>query len=209
MYYELEYVSRDIYRMNLDNGISYEFHTVVLDTLGLWTNNTILPDTIYEALKEERRYHLKKIAAKFLEKRAYSYKELFDKLYKYENDCSIRHSVMHQLEELGLIDDDDYAKRCAYHYMHIKNCSIKEAKNKMVYTKGIRKSLAEDALMEYDTQERENLKYLIEHKYGRRIEDFSDFKQLRKIRLSLYRLGFYTEDIDIALNEYRDEVEGE
>jgi SOS response regulatory protein OraA/RecX len=79
----------------------------------------------------------------------------------------------------------------------------------MVYTKGIRKSLAEDALMEYDTQERENLKYLIEHKYGRRIEDFSDFKQLRKIRLSLYRLGFYIEDIDIALNEYRDEVEGE
>lgn len=203
MKYEINQKEKDIYKISFEDGSEAEIHMAVIDKLCLWTKQSADEETITRLLKAEAVYVLQKKACSSLAARAYSSGEMTEKLKKYESDEEIIKEVVENLKECDLIDDMRYAKDYAYYYMNTKHCSIREAYNKMTYIKKIPPSAAHDALSEYEMQETENLEYLINRRYGRKIDDFNDYKQVCKVKASLCRLGFAASDIDNAIEVYR------
>lgn len=202
MEFELNQKKGQIWNLETEDGRIAELHLTVIEDLRLFEKSEISEEEFTEILKSESIYILLEKAKNFLDMRQYSKKELFDKLYKYEKSRDLREKVIEKLEDDGLLNDDLYAENLARYYMERKHSSIRMAEQKMIYLKGISKEICEECLEDYAECERENLKYIFEKKYAYKIDDPSDHKQVYKVKTALYRLGFYSEDINDTINEY-------
>ena len=102
------------------------------------------------------------------------------------------------MEELGLIDDEKYARHLAHDLFYLKNLSYRG----VVYTlmeKGIDKDLCEEIADEFDIEPVEQLVELIEKKYADKLDDEKD---RRRTIAALQRLGYNWGDIKSALAEF-------
>ena len=209
MIFTLEPKSKDLYCLSSEDGRETDIHMAVLDKCCLWERREISEEEFTEVLKTEAAFTLRAKALALLDRRSHSRKELFDKLYKYESDRELRNMVLDEFEELGLINDEDYAAACAHYYMQVKRCSLRAAEQKMRFVKGIPEKYARAALKDYLDMEQENLDYVFERKYSRRLGDADDRKTTDKVKAALARLGFHYEDIDLVIKNYFEEAEDE
>lgn len=210
MKFEVTYdKGKNVYDFALDDGRSTTVHAKALDRMELWTKDEIDEETFTELLKTEAEIVLEKKAFSLLERRAYSRREFFDKLYKYESDKEIRNRLLEKLEDLGLIDDEEYARQCACHYMETKHSSLREAKNKMIYDKKLSSDIVETALEEYEDSEYDNMIYIIEKNYLRKIESARDWRDVQKVIAAVARKGFPLSEVIEAVKEYAEEYEEE
>lgn len=207
MQYEISIVKKDLYRITTDDGRDVEVHMAVLDKEQCWTKSEMSEEKFTSVLRSESEYILKLKANALIERRAYSFKELYNKLYKYEPDKQLRLDVCEEFQRLGLINDETYAENLAYHFMKIKHSSLRDAEQKMTYIRGLDRKIARTALEKYEDCEKENLEYIFEHRYSRKIDNFDDFKQVYKVKSALLRLGFYSEDIDDVIKEAKESEE--
>ena len=70
-------------------------------------------ETLHELLLKSDAARAKEKALYLLEHRAHSKKELADKIARAEFDREAAQRAADRMEELGLIDDEDYARRLA------------------------------------------------------------------------------------------------
>lgn len=202
MSFELEFLQKEIYLLKLEDGREVEVHLAVLDENSMWTKSEISEEMLIGLLKDEATHTLLKKAEKLLSYRAYSRKELFDKLYKYEQDAEIRNRVLDRFEDYGLINDEKYAVRCAEYFINIKHLSKRETQNRMSFLRGLSKEDIENSICEYEDSDIENLSYLIDKKYYKYFGDMEDKKEVSKGKNALARLGFNFGDIDNAIEDY-------
>ena len=134
--------------------------------------------------------------------RSHSRKELYDKLCKnFDSECAA--AACDKMEELGLINDEEYCKAKAEYLITVKKCSLGETRLKLL-TLGINKDIIESCIENYseDTQA-DNLLHLLQTKYRTKLS------QPDKVIASLMRKGFRYSEIRSALKSLNIETEDE
>lgn len=146
----------------------------------------------YEALREDTQYQkAKEKAFILLSARSYPRKTLEEKLLRdFPEDCV--EDVLERLEQLGLINDEDYAVRSARDMVHLKHFALSRVRSEL-RKKGIGDNEIEDALTEFDPeQEEQMLRELLETKYRTQLLSEPGKK---KAFSALMRLGYETDSI--------------
>ena len=141
-------------------------------------------------------------AYNLLSYRSHSRSELYTKLCRnFDADCA--EAACDRMENLGLINDEEYCKAKAEYLINVKKCSLGETRAKLL-TLGINKDIIECFIQLYDSDvQAENLRYIIEKKY------YSKLDQPQKVIAALMRKGFGYSDIKSALRSMEIETEDE
>ena len=147
-------------------------------------------------LSNERR--AKEKALWLISYRSHSKKELRDKIRR-TCDAEAADKAVERMEELGLVNDEDFARRYAEQLLYGKRLS-KRAAFYELRRKGIDQATAEEVLAELNVDVHEQIRALIEKKY----RNINDEKIRRRAVAALQRLGYGWEDIKAVLEEYAD-----
>ena len=172
---------------------------VSLDTQTLLENR-------FDVGREVSDGELKDIIEKSGERRAkekayrdHTKKELQDKLRR-TCDAQSAEKAADRMEELGLVNDEQYAQRYARRLLLEKRLTRRAALFEMT-RKGIDKQTAEEALGAVDVDYRDNIRAVIEKKY----RSIGDEKTKRRAVAALQRLGYGWDDIRAVLEEYEEQ----
>ncbi len=150
------------------------------------------------ALSNERR--AKEKALWLISYRSHSKKELRDKIRR-TCDADAADKAVERMEELGLVNDEEFARRYAEQLLFHKRMSKRAAAYEL-RRKGIDQATAEEVLEELDVDVHEQIRALIEKKY----RNINDEKIRRRAAAALQRLGYGWEDIKAVLAEYADDT---
>lgn len=141
-------------------------------------------------------------AIDLLSRRDYSYAELSRKLCE-KVPPETAAQVMERVEELGLIDDEDYAEKMAEYYQQSKGMGKKGIKNQL-YRRGIDGDVIERALEKLDGDEKMSAVALIRKKY---YNNLKDEKGRKRVFSALVRLGYSYSDIKSAMSECAQDID--
>lgn len=155
-----------------------------------------------DALSEQSQIkRAKSRALWYLSRADHSKKALYDKLLRggfSEKACDF---AIARMEELGLIDDEKYARRLT-EYLSASGVSRRELYYKLC-NKGISSTLAKEVTAEQDTDETEKIKLLIKSKFLNKLKTEEGVK---KVFSALMRKGFSYGDVKDALKHYSEEL---
>ncbi|NLC78306.1 MAG: regulatory protein RecX [Ruminococcaceae bacterium] len=142
-------------------------------------------------------FSAKNKALELLGYRDHSRKELTDKLKRKFDEETSRLAV-EKMCELRLVDDREFARKLAAELIEGRGQSKRAAAQKL-YEKGVAKELIEEALAEYEDDETDAIRALVEKKYMTKLAD-KDKRQT--VFASLMRRGFKSENIKEVLREF-------
>ena len=125
--------------------------------------------------------------------RSHSKKELRDKISR-TCDREAAEKAVERMEELGLVNDRDYAARCAQTWIFTKHMSKRGAAMEL-RRRGIDSELIDEVLDGIEVDEREQIEAVIERKYPK----IGDEKIRRRATAALQRLGYGWDDIRAVL----------
>ena len=145
-------------------------------------------------LSNERR--AKEKALWLISYRDHSKKELKEKIQRTCN-AEAAEAAVARMEELGLVNDESFARQYARKLLLNKKMSKRAAMFELT-RKGVDKETAEEVLDEIEIDPREQIREVIEKKY----RSISDEKIKRRAVAALQRLGYGWDDIKAALSEY-------
>lgn len=148
------------------------------------------------ALSNERR--AKEKALRLISYRDHSKKELADKIRRTCDEDSAQKAV-ERLEELGLVNDESFARRYAEQLIFSKHMSKRGASYELS-RKGIDKELAQEILDNIEVDEDEEIRAVLEKKY----RNLDDEKIRRRAVSALQRLGYGWDSIRRAMDNYSD-----
>lgn len=151
------------------------------------------------SLSNERR--AKEKALWLISYRDHSKKELADKIRRTCDEDSAQKAV-DRLEELGLVNDEGFARRYAEQLIFSKHMS-KRGVSYELSRKGIDKELAQEILEDIDVDENEEIKAVLEKKY----RNLDDEKTRRRAVAALQRLGYGWDSIRRAMDDYSEYIE--
>lgn len=160
----------------------------------------ISDDELKELIELSGEKRAKEKALWLLSNRDHSKRELETKIRKTEDAESAKKAV-ERMEELGLVDDEKFAKRYAEQLINVKHLSVRGAKYKLL-EKGIDKDLADEILEELSPEPREHIEILIERKYKNNLKDE---KGRRKTIAALQRMGYSWSDIKAVMSNYSED----
>ena len=129
----------------------------------------------------------------------HSKKELTDKIKRTCDEESAEKPV-ERMEELGLVNDENFARRYAEQLLFSKHNAPRGAVRQLVQ-KGIDRELAEEIIEEIDFDPCDGIRAVIDRKY----KNINDDKIRRRAVDALLRLGYGWDDIKTVLREYTEE----
>ena len=178
-------------------------YTMMLDAeivfnKGLRSGIEVNRDEIFELQHQCDLRRTRERALYLLGYKSHTRKELFDKLTKTSNE-ELAAEVTERMEELGLINDADYAERYSRQLANSKGYGVVRIKQEL-NKKGIDRELAEEALeqLAQTIDVDEKLKNVIHKKYMRYL---GDKKGIDKTINALIRLGYRFDDIKRVLRQ--------
>ena len=132
----------------------------------------------------------------FLSRRPYGTKELIKKLCEKGHEKEYAEKACERLFELGLLNDEEYARILANDLLERKNYSIKRIKQELAF-RGIGREIIENTIDLLDNDPVSRIIILIKKKY---INKINDEKGRKRTVDALMRLGYSYSDIKTALN---------
>ena len=181
----------------IDGEYAVSVDTVTLASSGFHTGSDISDEELYCLLEDSKVNRAKEKALYLIEYRSRTRKEIFDKLIPQFGENAAEKAVS-RLEELGLIDDEKYAREYAEQLLSRKKFSVERAAFELL-KKGIDKDLAEEILEDLSPDPVEQISELLSTKYSKRLDSEAD---RRKTVNSLRAMGYRWSDIKEAMNEY-------
>lgn len=185
-----------------EDGSGLRILTEVALSEKLRPGTDIPEERMEELLRKSRLKRAGEKALTLLEYRSYSKKELEDRLSR-ESGREAAKETAGRMEELGLVDDGDYARRLAEELSFRKGFSKSRVRQELC-RRGIGRELAEAAAEEFARPPQEAIEELVERKYARYL---GDEKGRRRTVAALQRLGYRFEDIRGVLREYPEYTE--
>lgn len=146
------------------------------------------------ALSNARR--AKEKALWLISYRDHSKKELQEKVQR-TCDAAAAEQAVERMEELGLVNDERFARQYARKLLLDKKMTRRAAMFELT-RKGIDRDTAEAALGEIDVDYRDNIRAILDKKY----RNLQDEKTKRRAVAALQRLGYSWDDIRAVLEEY-------
>lgn len=156
-------------------------------------------EDLYQIIKLSNERRAKEKALWMISYRDHSKKELKDKIRRTCDEDSAQKAV-ERMEELGLVNDENYARRYAQQLLFTKHMSKNGAFQSPVQ-KGIDKELASRILDEITVDSREHIRTVIDKKY----KNINDEKIRRRASAALQRLGYRWDEIRSVFEEYTEE----
>ena len=150
-------------------------------------------DELKDIIDKSNERRAKEKALWLISYRSHSKKELFDKLKRSFDEASAQKAV-DRMEELGLINDEEFAKLYARKLVNGKKMSVKAAEFEL-YRKGIDKITAEQVLGELEYDPQTQIIEFITKKY----KNIDDEKIKRRAVAALQRKGYSWEEIRQAI----------
>ena len=153
----------------------------------------------YEDLLEKTQYKKARDRAfKLLGYKSYTRWLLRQRLLQEEFPEEVVLDVLDRLEELGLIDDLDYAVRCSTDLLHLKKYSLSRVRQELRH-RGVEDADIEEALSQVENDPLEQIRQVIEKKYRSAL---ADEKGRRRAVNGLLRLGYGYGQIHQVMNEF-------
>lgn len=161
----------------------------------------ITDEQLKELIEQSDEKRAKEKALWLISYRDHSKRELETKISK-TSDREAAKKAVERMEELGLINDEKYARRYAEELINVKHLSARGVKYKL-NEKGIDRELIDQILEELNPDPREHIEILIERKYKTAI---NDEKGRRRAVAALQRMGYSWNDINAVLSEYTEDI---
>ena len=146
----------------------------------------------YQELRQDTQYRKAKDKAfLLLSHHSWTRRMLQERLERdFAPDCV--QEVLDRVEELGLVNDADYALRCARDLVHIKHYALARVRQELAH-RGIGRNDIEDALVEFEEwDESEAIREILKRKYA---ETLLQEKGRKRAFSALQRLGYEIGDI--------------
>ncbi len=168
-------------------------------------------------LKESQVLFAKDYAMGILSHRSISEQQLFDKLAQKHHSDQVSQEeweeaaweAVSRMEELGLVDDEDYAGKLARDLHHLRKMGPQRIQRELIH-RGIERELAEEAVDELECDPQETILELLNGKYAKLAESVAendDLKEKNRLIGRLARLGYGYSDIRRAWETYLEEYE--
>lgn len=132
----------------------------------------------------------------FLSRRPFGTKELIKKLCEKGHEKEASQKACDRLTELGLLNDEEYARILANDLLERKSYSIKRIKQELAF-RGIDREIVENTVDSLDNDPQKSIIILVKKKY---INKLNDEKGKKRTVDALLRLGYSYSDIKNALN---------
>ena len=155
-------------------------------------------EQLKELIESSNTKRAKEKALWLISYRDHSKKELEEKVGNSCDRDSAKKAV-ERLEELGLVNDEKFARNYAEQLLNVKHLSKKGAKYKLM-EKGIDRDLADMILDEIYFDPQEHIRIIIQSKY-RNLAD----EKTRRRAVALQRKGYGWSDIKSVIDEYIEE----
>lgn len=188
---------KSLYAFYIDGEFAMELDRKTVDEHGIRPGASITDEALHDLIQESNYRRAKEKALWLISYRDYSKKELVDKIKKTCDETSAL-AAAERMEELGLINDANYAKRYAAQLANIKNLSARNIQYKLS-EKGIDRDLAREITQELTIDPRDQIRAVIEKKYAKILDTE---KGVRRTVTGLQRMGHKWEDIKSVLHEY-------
>ncbi len=140
-----------------------------------------------------------------LSRRPYGVKELIKKLCEKGHEKESSEKACERLLELGLLNDEEYARILSNDLLERKNYGIKRVKRELAY-RGISREIIENTLAGLDNDAENRIILVIKKKY---LNKLNDEKGRKRAIDGLMRLGFSYSDIKSALKQVSEFTEEE
>jgi len=163
---------------------------------GLYEGMELSGEDLEKLDRYVRAQRTRESAAGMIGRRALSKKELTDRLVKKGAEKEEAREAANWLEEIGAVDDANYAGVIVRHYGS-RGYGAGRVKEEL-RRRGVDRSLWEDALVELPEGREAITAYLRKHSHS----DLSDPKERKRVTDALMRRGFAWSDIRSALGEY-------
>ncbi len=196
---ELKPVKKSLSLVYIDGEYAMKLDTVTLAENGIRVGSELDDDELHQLIEKSDYKRAKERALWLLSGRDYSKKQLMDKIKK-DSSQDAAEEVCERMEELGLVNDENYARRLAHDLIYLKKLSVKGARYKLI-EKGIDRDLCDEILDEFEVDEVEQIVEIIERKYADKLDDE---KGRRRAVAALQRLGYGWSDIKSALSEFEE-----
>ncbi len=141
----------------------------------------------------------------FLSRRPYGTKELIKKLCEKGHEKDASEKACERLSELGLLNDEEYARMVSNDLMERKNYSIKRVKQELAF-RGISREIIENTIDTLDNDAENRIILVIKKKY---LNKLNDEKGRKRAIDGLMRLGFSYSEIKSALKQVSEFTEEE
>lgn len=180
-------------------------------TCGIKSGEEISPEQLEELLSESSRRKMMNKALDLLSMRDYSRRELSDKLVtkawekRDQKDLDLgtlkaqASDICDRLEELGLLDEERFARSYVDELLRRKHLSESGLKTALIQ-KGVARETIEVVLADLEVDPVEQVRELLATKFKNR--DLSDEKQKTRTVNALLRLGYRYGEINEALGEW-------
>lgn len=183
----------------IDGEFALKIDTETLIKNRIDVGTQIDDDTLYDIINQADIKRAKDKAMWLISYRDHSKKELIDKVSKTCSKQAAQKAVQ-RLQELGLVNDEAFAKRYSAELLNVKHLSPTACRQKLI-EKGIDRDLIDDILSNTDVDVYENIRIIIDKKYK---SVLYDEKGRKKAVNALLRKGYHYQDIKHVLNEFTD-----
>ena len=185
-----------------DEEFAFSVDLETLAQFGLQKDMELTEEELDELMEQTQYKKAKDRAFRLLGYKSYTRHLLRQRLLQEDFPQEIVLDVLDRLEELGLIDDLDYARRCASDLLHLKKYSLSRVRQELRH-RGVDDADIEDALSTVDCDPLEQIRQVINKKYRTAL---ADEKGRRRAVNGLQRLGYSYSQIRQALSDYEIEI---
>ncbi|WP_050697187.1 regulatory protein RecX [Anaeromassilibacillus senegalensis] len=184
----------------LDGEFALKLDTETLLCSGYQIGMELDDEQLHALIQRSESRRAQEKALYLLEHRNHSRKELADKIARTVGHEAAARAAQH-MEEIGLVDDERFARGLAAELLHRKGYAARRAEYELLQ-KGIDRELTREIIEEMEPDPGEMLQTLIEQKY---LRSLGDEKGRRRVFAALQRLGYQSGDIRAALRNYMDD----
>ena len=188
--------SHRLVQLYLDGEAAVKLDAATAQEARLRVGMELDDEELHELLQKSDAARAKEKALYLLEHRPHATRELERKLSRTVGEEAAQ-AAADRMEELGLVDDADYAARLAQELAR-KGYAFSRTVQELV-RRGVDRELAQEAAREASPDPEEAIRRLIQRKYERRL---GDEKGRRQTAAALQRLGYRWEEIRSALREF-------
>lgn len=186
-------------QLYLDGEAAVRVDTETLIKTGWKPGMEITDEELHALLEASEERRAREKALYLLEYRSHSKKELADKISR-TTSREAAEAAVEKMEELGLMNDESYARQLASSLLEQKGYGVRRARQELLH-KGIDRELVEEILLETAPDPEEKLREIVERKYQRQLQDEKGY---RRTVAALQRLGYGWEDIKSVVEEFRE-----
>ena len=200
---EVEAGKKGLYTLHLEDGTSVSLWKEALESCRPKPGMEVTYEELENWVAHGQQLRAHKKALRLLERRSYCRKELEERLAE-EVGALAAHQAALRMEELGLIQDEEYARRLSEEWACRKKYSQSRIRMELC-RRGISKELADQVSREAAGDPREKIREW----FAKKRNLTWDEKGRRRTVGALQRLGYRTEDIRVVMQEYCEYIDTE